>query len=36
LVEAPEIVEFDVIEAAVREEAERVSFGDLLRKAFGG
>lgn len=36
LVEAPEVVEFDTIEAAVREEAERVSFVDLVRKAFGG
>ncbi len=36
LIEAPEVVEFDTIEAAVREEAERVSFGDLLKKAFGG
>lgn len=36
LIEAPEVVEFDTIEAAVREEAERVSFGDLVRKAFGG
>lgn len=36
LIEAPEVLEFDTIEAAVREEQERVSFGDLLRKAFGG
>ncbi|MEQ9096283.1 MAG: hypothetical protein RIE32_08480 [Phycisphaerales bacterium] len=36
LIEAPEVLEFDTIEAKVREETERVSFGDLLRKAFGG
>lgn len=36
LIEAPEVLEFDTIEAAVREEQERVSFGDLLKKAFGG
>lgn len=36
LIEAPPVLEFDTIEAKVREEAERVSFGDLLRKAFGG
>jgi len=36
LIEAPEVIEFDTLEAKAREEAERVSFGDLLRKAFGG
>jgi len=30
------VLEFDTIEATVRDEQERVSFGDLVRKAFGG
>lgn len=36
LVEAPKILEFEAIESQVREQAERVSFGDLVRAAFGG
>ncbi|MEQ8844285.1 MAG: hypothetical protein RIB58_05465 [Phycisphaerales bacterium] len=36
LIEAPELLEFETIDASVREEAERVSFGDLWRKAIGG
>lgn len=36
LIEAPEVLEFDTIEAKVREDEERVSFGDLVRRAFGG
>lgn len=36
LIQAPEVLEFDTIEATVRDEQERVSFGDLVRKAFGG
>lgn len=36
LIDAPEVLEFDTIEAKVREDEERVSFGDLVRKAFGG
>ena len=36
LIEAPELLEFDTIDASVQEEAERVTFGDLWRKAIGG
>lgn len=35
LVEAPKVVEFEAIEASVREEAQGVSFGDLVREALG-